>query len=281
MKLENMLAPVVVAALSASCSDNLTLPPEREPFEAAAPAPLECVPNLDGRITADELLVGFDVPVAYRINPSGDPRSVDLIGLVDQDGVRVWDFSSDDTDDKELLVSASQPAAKWYSTSFPDADFVAPLDAAGRIDGVYRRTDSGVFLLGYASAEEMPDEGQTLVVYDQPVALYQLPLEEGAEWVSVGEVRNATVRDLPYAGRDVYTVRVDATGELWLPELQFEQVLRIRTDLAIEPAIGEGLTRKQVSYVFECFGEVARVVSEDNETDEDFDRAVELRRLGF
>ena len=263
------------------CSDNLTLPPERQPFQAAEPAPLECVPNLDQQITSDELLVGFDVPVAYRINPQDEPRPVDLVGLVDQDGVQVWDFSSDDASDEELRIAAENPVSKWYAASFPDADFVAALDASARIDGVYRRTDSGVFLLGYASTEEAPPEGKTLVVYDSPVALYQLPLTDGSEWVSVGEIRNATVRDLPYAGRDVYTVRVDGLGELWLPELQFDEVLRIRTDLAIEPSIGEGLTRKQVSYVFECFGEVARVVSADDESEEDFDRAVELRRLGI
>ena len=76
-------------------------------------------------------------------------------------------------------------------------------------------------------------------------------------------------------------MKVDASGELWLPELQFENVLRVRTDLSVEPSIGTGFTRKQVGYVFECFGEVARAVSADNETDENFDTAVEVRRLGL
>lgn len=275
-------APLAVTAVifALGCSDNLTLPPERAPYQAAEPPELSCVPNLDAQVDARELVVGFDTPVSYRINPAGEPRPVDLVGLVDQADVRVWDWSQD-TDDRELAVVATSPADRWYADAFGDAEFVAALDKDGLVEGVYRRTDAGVFLLGYASPEERPSAGQTLVVYEEPVAIYRLPLTVGDEWVSVGEVRNAIVRDLPYAGRDVYSVRVDASGELWLPSLRFDQVLRVRTDLTVEPSVGEGFTRKQVGYVFECFGEVARAVSADNETDDNFDTAVEIRRLGL
>lgn len=271
---------MTVVSLLLGCSDNLTLPPEREPYTAMQPAALECVPNLDQVITADELVVGFDTPVSYRINPADEPRSVDLVGMVDQNDVRVWDWSAE-ADDQELRVVASSPNQRWYADAFPDGEFVAALDAGGLVEGVYRRTDAGVFLLGYASPEEAPPEGQTLVVYSSPVAIYQLPLTVGDEWTAVGEVRDAVVRDLPYAGRDVYRNRVDAVGELWLPELSFDQVLRVRTDLTVEPSLSEGFTRKQVGYVFECFGEVARAVSADNETEDNFETAVELRRIGF
>lgn len=264
-----------------ACSDNLTLPPEREPYQAAEPQALECVPNLDDQIGSDELPVGFETPVSYRINPTDETRTVDLVGLVDDEGAHVWDFSTDHTSDQELVIEAAAPGDRWYAGEFPDAEFVAPLDAGGTLEGVYRRSEAGVFLLGYASVEEQPARGKTLVAYTEPVAIYRFPLEEGAEWVSVGEVRNATVRDLPYAGRDVYSISVDATGELWLPDFQFEQVHRVRTDLTIEPSAGDGVTRKQVSFVFECFGEVARVVSDDGETEKNFETAVELRRLGF
>jgi hypothetical protein len=277
-KFATVLTTVILVA---SCSDNLTLPPEREPYQASAPQELECVPNLDEKVTGEELPVGFDVPVSYRINPADQTREVDLVGLVDQEGVRVWDFSADHPDDQELTIQATTPTERWYADAFPDGEFVAPLDAAGRLEGVYRRTEAGVFLLGYASVEEQPEQGQTLVTYTEPVAIYRFPLEVGAEWVSTGEVRNAVVQDLPYAGRDIYAIKVDAIGELWLPDLQFDRVHRVRTDLTIEPSAGEGVTRKQVSFVFECFGEVARVVSSDGETKKNFDTAVELRRFGL
>lgn len=271
---------LTAVTLTLGCGDNLTMPPVREPYAANETAPLECVPNLDGKIAADELIVGFDTPVSYRINPANEDRTVDLVGLVDDNDVRVWDWSQD-TDDQELEVVAASPSDRWYADSFPDGEFVASLDAGGLVEGVYSRTSAGVFLLGYASPEEAPPEGKTLVVYTEPVAIYRLPLEVGDEWISIGEVRNATVRDLPYAGQDVYTNRVDASGELWLPELRFDQVLRVRTDLTVSPSVGTGFTRKQVGYVFECFGEVARAVSEDNETNDNFSTAVEVRRLGL
>ena len=272
---------LTVVILACACGENLTLPPERDPYVAASPAPLECVPNLDGRIDADELVVGFGAAVSYRVNPADEPRAVDLAGLMDSQGRRVWDWSDDVATDQELAVRAAAPGDRWYAGSFPDAEFVAPLDAAGLIEGVYSRNDSAVLLHGYASRDEEPAEGQTLVVYTQPVTVYALPLEEGAEWVSTGEVVDGRIRDLPYAGTDVYHTRVSGTGELWLPELRFEQVLQVRTELTVTPAVGQGFTRKQVGYVFECFGEVARAVSADNETQENFDEAVELRRLGL
>ena len=92
---------------------------------------------------------------------------------------------------------------------------------------------------------------------------------------------NATVRGLPYAGRDTYQVSVDASGRLELTDLTFTQVLRVRTQLTVEPAVGATVTRRQVSWMFECFGEVARAVSLDGELQEDFTTTSELRRLGL
>ena len=39
--------------------------------------------------------------------------------------------------------------------------------------------------------------------------------------------------------------------------------------------------RRQFLFVAECFGTIATLVSEDNETMTEFDRAAEIRRLGF
>jgi hypothetical protein len=89
------------------------------------------------------------------------------------------------------------------------------------------------------------------------------------------------VRGLPYAGRDTYQIRIDGSGALELPDVAFTQALRVRTTLSIEPAVGVPVIRRQVGFVFECFGEVARAVSQDNEMADDFTTTTELRRLGF
>lgn len=275
-----MAAVVGCLALVSGCSDNLTEQPERGTYQGAEPPALDCIPNLDGRITADELQPALDVPVTYRISPDGEQRTVDIAGATDPSGIRVWDWSTDDESDLELTIEANSLADRWFASDFPGATFVSQLDAAGSLIGVYSEDDAGVYLHGYASPQSEPNR-RTLVVYDSPVAVYRFPLEVGAAWVDVAEVRNATVAGLPYAGRDTYDVRVDEVGEMWLPNIEFTDVLRVRTQVTVSPAVGEAVSRRQVGYVFECFGEVARAVSQNNETDPDFTTAVEVRRLGF
>jgi hypothetical protein len=45
--------------------------------------------------------------------------------------------------------------------------------------------------------------------------------------------------------------------------------------------VGIPTTRRQVGFLTECYGEVARATSENNEPTEDFTRAAELRRVGL
>ena len=74
---------------------------------------------------------------------------------------------------------------------------------------------------------------------------------------------------------------MDAAGRLELTDLTFTQALRVRTRVTGVPAVGASVSRRQVSWMFECFGEVARAVSLDNEPQEDFTTTSELRRRGL
>jgi hypothetical protein len=274
-----VLASLLAAVLS--CGENLTPAADRQLYDGGGEEPLECVPNLDGRIDADELQAAIGVPANYLVSPKGEERTVDLVGTVDGAGKRVWDWSANAPTDQLAVLTASALAGKWYAASFPGGQFVAALDAAGALEAVYVHDEQALWLLGYASAAEAPAEGRTLVVYQQPVALYRFPLQVGAQWVSVGTVQNATVYGLPYAGRDTYEMSVDAAGTLHLPDVTFSQALRTRAHITSEPAVGASVSRRQVSFLFECFGEVARAASRDNESAVDFTAAVEVRRLGL
>ncbi|MDP1824832.1 MAG: hypothetical protein Q8L48_16370 [Archangium sp.] len=263
-----------------ACGENRTIPP-KEAYVAPTVAPLECIPNLDGRIEANELKAAIGIPVRYLASPPGTARPVALPGETNSAGQRVWDLSNDYADDRVATLSASAVAAHWFAPSFPNGEFVAALDLGGTTLGVYRNDGSDLLLLGYASREEAPTLGKTLVVYTQPVAIFRFPLENGKQWISVGQVTNATVRGLPFAGRDTYQVRVDGVGQLELPDVTFTQALRVRTTTTIEPAIGTSIVRRQVGWVFECFGEVARATAPDGEMNDDFTTTAELRRLGL
>ena len=82
-----------------------------------------------------------------------------------------------------------------------------------------------------------PAEGQTLLVYDAPVAVFRFPLEPGAQWSSAGEVNSGILRGLPYAAATPTTRRSTARARSILPT-SFTQALRVRTTVTVSPAAG-------------------------------------------
>lgn len=277
----DILMMVAIAVALAGCGDNQTPEPEYKAYEPGGLEPLECVPNQDGRIDAAELREAIGVPVRYIVSPAGQTRAVDVAGQVNAAGERLWDMSARGADERAAELTASGVAGKWYAASFPQGQFVTSLDLGGRNEAIYRRDAEGFYLLGLASAEENPPEGQTLMVYEPPIALYLFPLEAGKQWISTGAVTNGKFRGLPYAARDTYDVRVEAAGRLVLPELTFDQALQVRTKVTVAPAVGQVAVTQQVGYLFECFGEVARATSQTGEQEPFFTTAAEVRRLGI
>ena len=278
---------MALAALAA-CEDNRTFVEAAPPAEGELPALADCTPNLDGVIDAIELAPAIDVSASYRVTPAGSTLLVDLVGEVDGNGGRRWDWSSSFVGEQALQLQAVALDAQWYAGSFEDHEgnlFVTPMDVGGATEGVYAHREDALYLLGMASAQEHPATGQTLLVYEPPVALLRFPLTVGDAWEEVGKVSHATFAGLPYFGEDTYEVSVTRAGELVLPDLTFTQALQVHTKVKISPSVstsvGASITRRQVSMLFECFGEVARVVSKDDETAEDFDTAGEIRRLGL
>lgn len=278
LPVQSLVFACCIAAAAAGCGDNQTPAPTRQPYGADA-APLSCAPNLDGVITAQELSPTLDVAANYLVSPQGTQRTVDLVGMI-VDGRHQWSFAIDYADDRAATLTATQVAGKWYAASFPTGQFTTPIDAGGTIDGIYVHDDGGMYLLGVASHVENPPEGKTLLVYDQPIPLFKFPLAPPLSWSASGNVSNATLRGLPYAGKDTYEVSDDAVGKLVLHDFTFDQVHRIRTKVTVAPSAGAPTTQFQVSFVGECFGEVTRATSKNNETNPDFTTAAELRRLG-
>ncbi|HEX7666333.1 MAG TPA: hypothetical protein VF407_17525 [Polyangiaceae bacterium] len=271
-----LLCTIAVSA----CGENQTHPTHAD-YDAGVPAALACVPNLDGTIEASEIQPAVGIPLSYLVSPSGVTRDVDVAGKVDGDGHLVWDFSVDYANDQIARIQAQDLAGKWYASSFPSNAFVVAQDAGDRLEGVIIFDSSGYHLCGLASTDENPPEGKTLYVYDTPVDVYRFPLTSGLSYESVGTVQNATLRGLPYAGTDTYDIKVDGAGTLELPDYTFTQALRVRTTLTATPAAGTAVTTRQVGFLFECFGEVARATSQTNETNDDFTTAAEVRRLGL
>ncbi|MGE3458716.1 MAG: hypothetical protein AB7O24_26605, partial [Kofleriaceae bacterium] len=209
---------------------------------------------------------------------AGSNPVVVLVGAVDGDGRQTWPFASDSLGTTPLEVTALPIASRWYADKFPGAEF-AFSSTDGAFDSVYSQDGSGLWLHGVASTLENPTIGQTLIVYSAPVQIYRFPLVRGDAWTSIGEIPAGTFNGFAFTGRDVYSVADDATGYLELPDLTFSQAHRVRLTITNEPMLAPATTRRQVSFLFECFGEVTRVTSKLNETAEDFTTADEVRRF--
>jgi len=273
-------AAVVSVCFAIGCSDNLTHEDNHGAYDAGGGGGLSCLPNLDGRIDASEIATVYSMPISYLISPPGVTRPVDLAGKPGDDGNPAWDFGTDYADDKTLTITAETLSGKWYEGSFPNGQFTTPLDAAHTLDAVYASGGDGVDLLGYASVEQAPAAGETLIVYAQPVLVLKLPLTVGTSWTSTGNYSDAMFDGLPVAGTDTYEFADVAAGTLTLTSLQFTQAHRLTSHLTTMPAVGAPTSTRQTSFYFECFGEVARATSQPGETNDDFTTAAELRRLG-
>ncbi len=183
--------------------------------------------------------------------------------------------------DQVARIAASKIDGKWYASQFADVPnaIITPLDAGGLTEGVYTHDDKAFSLHGVASSTDGPTK--TLLKYTTPIALYQFPLMVGTSYTAIGEVQSGTFRGLPYAGKDTYEVKIDASGVVQLADFTLTQALRVKTKVTIAPSAGQTTTQRQTSFLFECLGEVARATSKLEEPNEDFTTASELRRLGL
>jgi hypothetical protein len=260
------------------CSENLT-PPGLTPYAPGTEPPLACAPNLDGVLEAGELPIAFGAEARFLVNPQGEPRAFDLAGTVDEDtGGRTWDLSPDYASDRVVPLEVAPIAEQWFAASFPLADYVAPIDLEGTVLGAYHLDERGVWLHGVASREENPPDGRTLLPYDAPVPVVRFPVTPGDRWIETGEVSEGEAFGLAYRGTDTYEVRVTGAGRLDLPDWSFGQAWQIDQRVTVAPAIGVAVERRIVTWLFECFGEVARAESANDMTDP-FTEAAELRRL--
>ena len=127
----------------------------------------------------------------------------------------------------------------------------------------------------------MPADGKTLLLYDEPIARLPLPVVTGGMTYSTrARSPTATIRGLPYAGSDTYEVEVDAAARS-----------TCRTSSSRRPSACARTSRSrrrpaarrrqaQDAFFFECFGEVARATSKQDETERRFHhrgRAAPLR----
>ncbi len=241
-----------------------------------------CVPNNDGRIDYEEMPVFLGAAVSYRVNAPGEGVELDVSGK-DWAGKWTWDFRGI-PDTYPVNVTVEDPAEFWFADEFPEAESVSPVSLWDKnLLGVYRHSKGTTELLGVASRSR---EGAvyTLIRYDEPVRLFEFPIEVGSKWSQKVSFSNAVVMGVQNAGSETYSFVVDGRGTVLLPDFTLENTLRIRLQLKQTFVVAQGKPTTDYiwyMYVHECLGEVARAVSGPDELEKEFTRAAEFRHLGL
>jgi hypothetical protein len=233
-----------------------------------------CSGNNDGTIARGELAFPVGMSVNYLSNPSGTTTTVAPSGT-ESAGVTEWDLTSTAGDVHQLTLASL--SGKWFASSFTGATYATTTDLATNTLGIFRVTDDGLYILGYAS--EAPN--QTLLVYDTPILSLKFPVTLGDAWVSTAHIVNGTLNGMPYAGLDTYKISIDARGTAVLPFLRFDNTMRVHVDLTQTVPGGVSISRIQYLFFHECYGEVGRMVSVVDEPAEVFTNAAEFRRLAL
>lgn len=253
----------------AACGVNQTPQPDPAPTLPA------CVPDRDGAITAAELPVALGATAAYYQSPPGATRTLDIYGPT-----RVWDLSEERADDQVIELGPVPLKDQWYASSFPGGQFA--VDGGGGLDGVYHQDDQALWLDGTASREQDPAGGRTLVVYGAPIAVLRFPITDGDAYTTSAQIAGGTIAGLPFIGTDEVEVTVMGEGRVDVPYVRFSPALQVRTRVTRTPSSGSPVvTRRSVIFLFECFGEVARAESRQDEPDPQFTTAVSLRRFAL
>ena len=251
----------------AACSVNQTPQPDPTPTLPS------CIPNRDGMITADELPIAYGATEAYYARANA---TVDLTGGANG----IFDLSAESPDDMVIELGPIQLAAQWYADQFPTGQFT--VDAGSDLDGIYHQDDRALWLDGTASHEESPAAGKTLIRYADPVAILRFPLIDGLTYSTTAQLTDATIAGLPFNGTDQVDVDVSAGERLEVPYVNFSPVLRVRTNVTRTPSTGTPVVGKRTAiFMFECFGEVARAESKQDEPQADFTTATYLRRFAL
>ena len=247
--------------------------PDAGPEDAGGPNPPLCNPIGDGVVTRDEVLLRPGISATFAVAHDDDGMPIDLEGVPCDEG-RCWDLAGPRPGDQRIEVALRSPEELWFAGNFPGASYVTYVDRERRWFGVLRLGDDALELLGTASEEPQ----SMLTTYDPPIPLYRFPLREGDEW-TVESTQSGHWGLTPIFTDDTYHIRVAAGGVVATPlgDIPALQVIA-RVEQHV-PFTFLGNNQVVHTFIGECHGIVARVVSTAGEADELFTRAAQIERL--
>ena len=232
-----------------------------------------CSPNHDGVIDRDEIVVLVGAGPGYAVNTPGTTVPVSL-----EAHSGVWDFSAPPDyqggSEQQAFDQLLSAKGQWWSADFPSASYAMQAPGGQDLLIVMRSTDGDEEALGYVSQSSQATE----LTYDHPIPLWQFPLAAGKQWTATANV-TGRVDYVAVVESETWELLVTARGTTKVPLGTFDSLqLRIH----VTQTIGlQQTTRYIYQHVAECYGQLARIRSQDNEASPDFTTAAERRRLAL
>jgi hypothetical protein len=231
-----------------------------------------CTANDDGTITQAEVPMQAGLHATYL---DAQNATWDTTGAVGDAGTRVWDLTGALTGDEPIIFTTQTPTGAWWASAFSGATYASLLSSSATLLGIFEASDTSLLLDGVVS----PASGttDTELTYATPVVTLQFPLTVGATWSTTSNVTGTAegIPDTVYT--EAYVSKVDEAGTMKTPYGTFS-VLRVSTVLTRTLDLVPTTTRS-FSFIAECFGPVASVTSQSNETSTEFSSDAEVRRL--
>ncbi len=236
----------------------------------SADAGATCLPNHDGIITRAEVPLEAGLHATYRIATnatfSTTPTTVD--------GGTGWDLTGALAGDQDVLTNTTALTGTWFAASYSDSTYTTQLTQSSNLLGVFKVQDDGLYLMGVVTPTNTYPS--TNLSYSPPAKLLAFPLMAGGQWTTTSTV-SGTYEGSPWTQTEEYDSTVDDRGTALTPFSSFD-VLRVKTVLTRTVGIVPTVTRTD-QLVTECFGTVATITSQSDETGVEFSNDAEVRRL--
>jgi hypothetical protein len=230
-----------------------------------------CITSDSGTILASQVVLMAGLHATFRF---AENVTVSTAGETLADGSRVWDLSGALAGDQDVLIETLPPAGTWYASAFPDSSYAALLSNTTNLLGVFQVTPSGLNLQGVVSPESGAE--QTKLTYSPSVTTLEFPLIQGASWSTDATV-TGTAEGVYGVYTEDYQSSVDAHGTMKTPLATFD-VLRVGTVLT--RTVGFTITViRSFLFATDCYGPIATITSQDDETSEEFTSAAQVQRI--
>ncbi|MFT3697260.1 MAG: hypothetical protein QM831_29220 [Kofleriaceae bacterium] len=233
-----------------------------------------CTPNHDGTISADEVPLAAGKMANFRVATDATWNTAGAAGSGNE---RTWDLTGALSNDSDGPTTLTGPTNEWWKgdSGFAGASYYTQLAAGSDLLGVFKVDSNGVTLLGVVSPTKTAT--YTEITYDPPATILKVPMKASDSWTSSSSVVGY------YSGSyvnytEVYTSNVDQSGTMKTPYGEFP-VLRIGTVLQQKQLGSTYNTVRNYAWMAECFGTVAKVSSQNNESNAEFSDDAEVRRI--